>query len=130
MNPLTHFYLYAKGHYQKDDLWTDLAHITGDYAGIAPSCVGRGDVLFLLSHAAAEALCQRHGAITKHAFAYFIRDLLKNQNVSRRLGQDPLSLEELLARRFISQLAITEVAGLDLGDPDPAILPLANGGVV
>ena len=68
INPYSHFYLYAKGHYIKSDIHSDLKNIMAEFTGIDQSLVKTIDIINVLAN-----VVYHH--INKQKFFNLINDL-------------------------------------------------------
>lgn len=108
MNDYTHFYLYAKGWYNRGDVMDDLRKITSNYSG---SPASENDALTVLLHVTWDEILKSGNP--RHQFEQIVR---------RPLGGGENSLR-CLARACLALLADTIVKGRDLGEPDYSVLP-------
>ena len=125
LNSKRHFYLYAKGWYKKTDILQDLKVICGTYSGLDPNDIKLGDIFVVLSEEVYKYIN------TLNAFMHFVDDLA---SISAWIYRDiPRDIEYYwirVLRRYMNILSITRVHDdedvliLNLGDPDPKILPL------
>jgi len=117
MNPHTHIYLYAKHHYERNDIKEDLRRIVAHQVGV-PTVSDRHVLLFVLD------LAFKH-IQSSHAFRCFMEQTLPERRW--RIGTDENDdLLTIYLRSCLSVLMLTEVKDLDIGEPDPDVLPLAE----
>ena len=116
-NPLTHIYLYAKGHYKIVDHILDLARIIEEYSMVPAEYTSKRDVVDILL-----------GIVYKHInsrsrFQEFILRLSPDQwwKTNCKIDDD---IDFVIIKSCLSVLRLTEVKDLNLGDPDSSILPL------
>jgi len=120
MNHRRHFYLYAKEHYQKGDLWEDLWRLGAHFSGVPQS---RSSLMTILSDLMEEVVFEVyknpryvihrfHGRIRTEITAYGADyDTGYARAVLMLLSMSPTGRDELDER-------------FRLGDPDPNVLPL------
>lgn len=123
MNPNTHIYLYAKGHYVKTDIVKDLKKIIGKRCGIVHTCVSLENVLSILLNIAYDCL-EKNGHM-KHLFVEFMKNMYTT-NLWKIGAKNTVCMEEIILYNCLSQIAMVEVIGLDLGEPDSNLLPLTK----
>lgn len=123
MNPNTHFYLYAKWHYNEGNLIEDLKQILSRRSAVPIQYIQVRDIAQVLL-----GLAWKHistGGNPEYQFIEFISRLNQTD-----LWGNPVPVEKqedfyaVLLRNCLSVLRNTKVAGLDLGEADPTILPL------
>ncbi len=123
-----HFILYAKGHYREDVLLDDLKKIMAHRLGWKPDDVQIKDIVFLLSGVVETLTVNRPNFL--QAFLMRIReDFLVWPNVLPRSKQP--TFDEVLIQACLGELGTAEVRSgahvrINLGSPDPTILPLRN----
>lgn len=121
-NPYTHFYLYAKGHYQRDGLIADLRAITSKSYGWDQPDEWPGntqDIVAILLK-----LTYMH-LTNEREFAEFANSLHPDE-AWRSGGLKNESYPIRLLRCCLSVLTLTIADVLLLGEPDPSILPLTS----
>lgn len=120
-----HVYLYAKGHYKQIDTIKDLQQIFAERNGL--------EAKYILPEAIARMLLSMTYSYieNKHQFLEFVLDLHPNEFWKCRLEyRDQYDFFKAVIGRCLSILMMTEVLNKDgkiimnLGDPDPKILPL------
>lgn len=124
-NAFTHFYLYAKGHYQRSDTISDLRKVMGHSYSLHNEGVTIGNLLDALLPLAFEEM-QRDGDWDYNLVSFF-HDLHPD-NTFQVLSQGDASGMPYAYRLIevcLSRLRLARVAGLNLGEPDGDILPLA-----
>lgn len=124
MNPDTHFYLYAKNHYERSDLKTDLRKIMAKRCMIPVDLADMYDVIDCLLVLTFKHISESGNP--GHFFCDFVRrtepySLWRNFSVKE---EDDHVVR--VAKACLSVLAWVTVKDLDLGDPDSAILPLCK----
>jgi hypothetical protein len=117
MNPYTHIYLYAKHHYHRSDIKEDLRQIVAHQVGV-PTVSDRHTLYFVLD------LVFKH-IQSSYTFWGFVKQTLPEHRWCIGADEDD-DLLTLYLRSCLSVLMMTEVKDLNLGDPDPDILPLAE----
>jgi len=127
LNPKRHFYLYAKGHYQRGDLIGDLKKIAYDYCG---NEVDEDGLIILVASEAYKYL-------NEHNFLKILREAHPNSIRSQVL--DPNRYESYAVRVLTQLLIILNLTVvkeenadgeyeeiISLGEPDPEILPVLS----
>lgn len=104
-----HFYLYAKGWYQEDDITLDLKILLGRYCGMSPNKLSNSDVTHKLL-----GLVEKHIS-NRHNFKEFVIRVFLTQGVMAPFIQECLTVLAMVKNKDL---------GFELGDPDPKILPL------
>ena len=119
MNPNTNLYLYAKGHYQRNNLIKDLQAIIGDMCAIKPEYVDTWGIITILCSAVQPHLVNADLSRT-------LLSLLRRASPGGawKTGQDGGSYEVRVMGALLTILQLAKVRGLDLGEPDPNILEL------
>ncbi len=122
-NADSHIYLYAKGHYEKDDLIEDMKKIIGERCGIEAEHVTVGNILHVLLSIAYLYV------IDLYHFRDFILDL--HPVNYWKLDRTNYDFEHAVIHKCLSILAMTQVKEgdevlIELDDPDPNILPLTK----
>jgi hypothetical protein len=114
-NPNRHFYLYAKNHYQIDDVFHDMKVIQGNYCGMPPQYISDRDILNKLLSLAYLHIVVDEGS----GFQQFVSFTLKFA------GQPDIRWK---IQACLSVLMTAEVKDIyyELGEPDPGILPLSS----
>ena len=112
-NPNRHFYLYAKNHYQQGDYLEDLRTIMASYANIQREFVRDGDIIEKLLR-----LVYLHIG-SQQQFVKFVSSFFDVQSNS---------LVHQVVKASLVVLMFTEVKDIyyELGEPDPAVLPVTN----
>ena len=114
-NPNRHFYLYAKNHYQIDDVFYDMKVIQGNYCGMPPQYVSDRDILNrLLSLVYLHVVIDRDSGLQQ--FVSFTSKFGANDDLRWKI------------QTCLSVLMTAEVKDIyyELGEPDPGILPLSS----
>lgn len=118
LNPKRHFYLYAKGHYHRsDDMKFDLACIVKAYAGV--DYASMEDILTLLNSEVYPQVAKNEN--TFWAFWKGCAPRYEFVEYHRRVMVKMLSILAMVATLDDEGNTI-----LNLGEPDPNILPLYN----
>lgn len=112
-NPNRHFYLYAKNHYQQDDMMEDLRTIMASYANIRSGSVRDWYILEKLL-----GLVYLH-IKSQRQFVEFVTMFFEVPTSSTLRAMIKASLVVLMAAKV-------EDIYYELGEPDPAILPVTN----
>ena len=112
-NPNRHFYLYAKNHYQQGDYLEDLRTIMASYANIQREYVRDGDIIEKLLR-----LVYLHIG-SQQQFVKFVSSFFEIPAVS---------MVRAVVKASLIVLMFAEVKDIyyELGEPDPAILPVTN----
>lgn len=130
-----HFFLYAKGRYQRSvaSLLDDLRKISAESCGLELQTVSIDDVYRLcidttLNHMAHHAASGAQQGLVKDLLVDIGRVRVA-EGLFYTEGRDPRMaiIQECLA--YLSTTSIVDTGGgkgMYLGDPDPAILPLAS----
>jgi len=121
MNPNTHIYLYAKGHYEHRDVVDDLKKIVGKRCGLDYKYVSIENILNLLLK-----IVYKHFEETEniqHQFSYFVMNMT-TPNLWKINADTTHTIEEIIMLNCLSRIAMVEVTNLDLGDVDPIITKL------
>jgi len=113
----THFYLYAKGHYERTDVTNDTRRILAEYAAIEFKYTKLADVLEVLLPVAWKHIEEKG----YHHFNEFVK-MLSPHYYGRRSEE----YQVRCVSACLSVLANTKVKGLNLGAADPKILPLCK----
>lgn len=113
MNPNTHLYLYAKGHYQCGDVMADLRIIIGKRAHMDSRLISNNDIWSVLLPLVHKAIVESGNP--ENAFCEFVRRTMSDGIV-----------REVVAYNCLSVLRLQKVAHLDLGEADPNVLPLSQ----
>lgn len=127
-NSMRHFLLYAKGHYEKSDLMTDMKQIAAHRAQMKPEHIRESDILFLLL-----GEVERLAAKKEHFLQQFVTRIREDFVVWPALLRTPRipTLDEVIVTACLGELATAKVKDgttvyLNLGEPDPAVLPLTK----
>ena len=123
-----HLYLFSKGHYQQTNLLSDLQIIVAQRAGIDPRHIRTSDILGLLVEEVADVWLRTPRA------PHRIGDFLSSLRVAILQQLPHGSMEEidlLFIRQCLNVLAATKIREgshllLDIGHPDPTVLPFAS----
>lgn len=110
-----HFYLYAKGHYEKKCTTTELIKIQSKRCGTQEARLTLRDVNTVLV-----SLAHRH-VQHRNAFKSFIDFIISNH-----ANQGGVQLAISKACLSIFNTVKTSEIGFDLGEADPDVLPLAS----
>ena len=114
MNEYTHFFLYAKGWYVKDNLVQDLRKLMEHYTDTSSDFFSTYDVLHFVATLVYPYVNE----------AKFVRLIIESV---RSYNQKSVSdITDEILQEMLSILALIEVKDIKggLGKPDPAILPL------
>ena len=126
-----HFYLYAKYHYQINDVIEDLKKIQADRCNINVELISVYDVAHILLELVGEHIGYEDSDLDK--FMTFVLDLSPEQHwvyiPARSVSEitqkkDTDSFYIALIHKCLSILRYTEIKDLNLGIADPRILPL------
>lgn len=123
MNPNTHIYLYAKGHYVCGDMISDLQEIISHRNNISPQYVSVEDIINTLTKIVYYHL--RDSNNTERFFMDFIGTMLPN-NRWKLTNRKDLSYEELMMLNCLSVIRMVSVDGLDLGEATNNILEVSD----
>jgi hypothetical protein len=112
-NPNRHFYLYAKNHYQQDDMMEDLRAIMASYANIRSGSVRDWYILEKL---------------LKLAYLHIENDqqFVKFVTSSFEVPADSATIAMIKACLIVLMFAKVKDIYYELGEPDPAILPVTQ----
>jgi len=127
VNSKRHFILYAKHHYVEGDLMEDLKHITGDYCMIFPEQMDNCDIYQVVLGVFLDI-------IPHDRLNYYLQDMFKprfEEGKGFAYFDDNCPIERAIKNMIsaLGQLPIIDADGnklLELGVPDPEILPLKN----
>lgn len=132
-NSDSHFYLYAKGHYQRDDSIEDLKILLGEYCGTEPSYLSVDDVLSKMVSLVHKEFSKDY---TEYKFTEFMSDILpRNRWKFINDVDEVITLEEVIIKKCLSVLRFARVKDLggndllNLDKPDKNILPLKKEAV-
>lgn len=131
MNWNTHFYLYAKGHYQEIDLIEDLKKIFAKRSMVPLECCQPRDVARALLELSWKHIAESGNP--EYHFIEFISRLNPVDIFGKECWSGGAAFWKVLLEDCLSVLRLTKVAGLDLGEADPEVLPLkspANKGLL
>lgn len=106
MNENTHIYLYAKGWYQETDTVRDLRIIIGRRNAISPEYISNSDIIIVLCGVLYPLIGN------EWHFAEVVRDLINCHSFDSGI------------RSILTKISLCKITGLDIGKPDPNILPL------
>jgi hypothetical protein len=120
MNSHTHYYLYAKGHYEKNDLWDDLKAIQAAWCGIEAEYIDESDISNVLLPLVFKHI--KEGGNPEFMFIDFINRLDEHN----ACGAPDRPFPERLIQDCLSVLRYVTAEGLNLGEADPNILPLSK----
>lgn len=110
MNPDTHLYLYAKGHYKKTDKTNDIRRIVARRANMRFQDISKESALIVLRNVTSKEIKR---SFTYEGMPWAISDL------ASRIEKDGI-IEACL--HFLACAIVTD---LELGEPDPNILELS-----
>lgn len=127
-NPDTHIYLYAKGFYEKSDLYQDLKTIIGYRSCIEPEHISQTDIVLVLIDIVQYHLQQGNfkgnfldfiNGISPHSSWKFSDSIKYNQETE-------YNFYDQLIKKCLSNLRLTSIDNIPgkLGKPNPGILPL------
>jgi len=122
MNTYTHYYLYAKGHYEASSIVDDLIKIHADIYNTPAEYCGVGDVKRDLLRLAYFYIKTHHDPESK--LAEFV-DLLHPDNAWKINAAD-MGFDLRLIKNCLSILRLVKVEGLELGQTNPKVLPLST----
>jgi hypothetical protein len=133
-NSYRHFYLYAKGHYKKGDLLSDMKHLMAERCGLDEKHMRIGDIINCLTGEVTKVfLNNRHN---DHLLERVIERLRPIHFLGASMDESDIpkgmSVTEFVDRRIInallSEMMLTKVADIEgsLGIPSDDILPRAN----
>ncbi len=105
-HPMSHFILYSKGWYQRNNLEEDTKILMQDYTGIDKKNISKADIFQVLNDFAFDVI--ENSGNPKNKFFKYISDVEKEGFI-------------FAAMRLF---CVMEVIGLDLASPDSKILPL------
>ena len=112
-SPERHFYLYAKNHYQQDDYLEDLRTIMVSYSNIGREYVRDGFIIEKLLR-----LVHLHLKTDEH-FVRFVTSFFE-------VPGDNLVRNVVKASLIVLMFAEVKDIYYELGEPDPAVLPVTN----
>ena len=125
---MRHFTLYSKGHYEKSDLMSDMKTIAAHRAQTKPKHILESDIVFLLL-----GEVERLTGITEHFLQQFVTRIREDFVFWPAILKFPRTptLDEVIITACLGELATTKVKDgttvyLNLGEPDPTVLPLSN----
>jgi len=124
MNWNTHFYLYAKGHYQKTDLIEDLKKVFAKRSAVPLECCQPRDVAIALLELAWKHIAESGNP--EYQFIEFISRLSPVDIFGQERWSGGDGFWKVLLNDCLPVLRNTKVAGLDLGEADPKVLPLRS----
>lgn len=115
-----HIFLYAKGHYKRNDLIKDMKKIIEKRNGIDVEYITCNDIIDNLSNIAWNYIN------TEYQFLGFINDI--NPVNNSIFTSTPYNFEESIISKCLSILKFQKVVDIpfELGKPDPDILPLSK----
>ncbi len=122
MNSNTHFYLYAKGHYQESDIVEDLKIILARRSAIPLECCQPRDVARTLLELSWKHITESGNP--EYNFTEFISRLNPVDIFGQERWSGGSEFWKVLLADCLSVLRFTKVVGLDLGEADPEVLPL------
>jgi len=105
-HPMSHFILYSKGWYQKNNLEEDILSLMQGYTGIDKKHISKSDIFQVLNDFAFEVI--EDSGNPKSKFFKYVSDVEKEGFI-------------FAAMRLF---CVMEVTGLDLANPDSKVLPL------
>lgn len=127
-----HFFLYAKGHYKTGDLLEDCKKILGEWCGVDPQYIRAEDVVGHLIQGVYPFIFNSNPDVGIMRFREFIKNASPDWNIFR-LSPNPAPYVywKAMLETSLSVLALVQVKEqgtllLDLGEPDPKILPLVR----
>lgn len=126
-----HLYLYAKNHYQQENVLTDLQTILGKRAGIEPKHIRSNDILVILLDEVADVFQRQPN------HPYRLRDFvlrLRTDILQRPLQSKAQDIDSIFIQHCLSVLSIVKVREgkrilARIGTADPTILPLQQDDV-
>ena len=105
-HPMSHFILYSKGWYQKNNLEEDVITLMQGYTGIDKRHISKSDTFQVLNDFAFDVI--ENSGNPKNKFFKYISDVEKEGFISAAM----------------KLFSVMKVTGLNLASPDPKILPL------
>lgn len=132
-NPDTHIYLYAKGFYEKSDLYQDLKTIIGYRSCIEPEYISQTDIVLVLIDIVQYHLQQGNfkgnfldfiNGISPHSSWKFSDS--NNSKFDKPNESIKYDFYDQLIKKCLSNLRLTNIDNIPgkLGKPNPEILPL------
>jgi len=106
MNADTHIYLYAKGHYQTNDILEDLRQIVAHRSNLSPTDVSNRLIVLVVAEVAYSHIKG------EQAFVELVSKLADCRNVREFL------------KVLLVPILLCKTAGLNLGKSDSSVLPL------
>lgn len=122
MNPKTHYYLYAKGHYKETNLIEDLKTIQSNYCGFKKIHISTQNIIDMLLPITYKAIQDTENP--EYFFCEFVVDIT-NPIFIKQYNKDN---NYKLIRGCLKILRFTKIADLNLGKADKNILPLSRMG--
>ncbi len=125
-NTDSHIYLYAKGHYQRNDVIKDMKKIITERCNIDAEYITIDDILSVVL-----PIAYKHIKNNEYKFIDFISNL-KPQNLWKYGPAKEENFDIIIIRNCLSVLSITQVKEKDgkilieLDEADSHILPLAT----
>ena len=116
MNPDRHFYLYAKGHYKETDVVEDLKAVVSERSNIDAKYVRVYEIASTLL-----SLTRKH--ISEVGFERFMLDLAP-ENRWKIGAEEYDDYWTALFKNCLSVLRFVVPERMNLGEPDPDVLPL------
>lgn len=120
-HPASQLIHYAKGRFQRRNLFKDLRILVGNYTALRPEDVSDGDILVVLCDSALPFLFASHNP--QHHLAQILLRLGAARNQEQPAH---LVAEELLLILKLVHVKDGERTLVELAEPNPALLPLAN----
>jgi len=117
LNPYRHFYLYAKLHYKRTNVITDLKAIVADYCGFYKEDASTNDVIRMLLKITS------HHINNSDKFLRFMDELVSRINFPFKIYDSPIEyiIDECLS--ILQGIKVIDIQG-ELGTADKNILPL------
>jgi len=137
--PYRHFYLYAKGWYKRTNTFDDLRKLVSEFSGISIEHIRKNDVLVVLGNVMKEVMAMQN--ITGQQLIESLHSQLYHRQLLLDIGmtKDIVTAEsessvhfaaEFIVDTYLSIISTCSIVStdrktrLDLGMPDPMILPL------
>ena len=105
-HPMSHFILYSKSWYQRNNLEEDMKILMQDYTGIDKKHISKADIFQVLNDFAFDVI--ENSGNPKNQFFKYISDVEKEGFINA-------------AMKLFSVMKVTD---LNLASPDPKVLPL------
>lgn len=122
MNDLRHLYLYAKGHYQKQDRFGDLKKILSPFTGVSHIHLSDSEVMYWLCKEAYQYMDNLDG------FLAFVGNI-RPGGVREIICRDDRDIDMKIIDTCLGILKYRDINKIkfDIGQADSNILPLSKG---